>query len=162
MRPAGATPANLSFEPTHSSTFAARTQLLHSVTDTKSPRVRQTIVLCDSDSRRLEDHQKSLTERGREVVVCDPMTHYTYTSFEQLLLQAALVRFDCSNANADSIKRLLHICDHRQRHGMKPFLVCTAVDTNEHFKHHLHQVLKVDRTVDGDQRIGELQFNASC
>lgn len=144
MNPADATPAWSVVEPAHESTLAGG---LQPFTQDISCH-RRIILVCDGDKQRRERHRAALTERGHEVVTCDPMQPYTFTSFEQLLAKVAVVRFDCSVVNLDAVKRLLHVAAFRQRHGMKPFFVCTAIDPHQKFKNHLHHVLKVDRTVD--------------
>ncbi len=148
MRPADATPAWSVVEPAHSSTLAGGLQPFIPPNRLGASLGRRIILVCDGDANRREKHRAALAGRGHEVVTCDPMQSYTFTSFEQLLAQVAVVRFDCSVLNLDAVKRLLHVCEYRQRHGMKPFFVCTGVDPNEKFKNQLHHVLKIDRTVD--------------
>ena len=125
MNPADATTAWSVVEPAYSSTQAGVLQPFKNHVDTT--RGRHIMVVCDGDPRRRENHQAAFAGHGNEVVTCDPMQPYTSTQFEQLLSQAAVVRFDCSDLNLNAVKRLLHVAHHRQRHGMKPFFVCTAI-----------------------------------
>jgi hypothetical protein len=154
MHPTDATPATISREPIDPTTVTSGLQAPRACTATPSPVGRRKILLCENDPWRREDHRTALSARGHEVVLCDPTQPYTFTSFERLLSEAAVVRFDCSMVTLDAFRRLLHVCDHRQRHGLKPFLVCTAINPNERFNDHLHNVLRVDRTVNCSNRIG--------
>lgn len=123
--------------------------------DARTPSTRRKILVCHRDSRRRDSDALILQNHGNEVVACDPTLPYSFDTFDRLLSESALVRFDCSAVDTNAFRRLLHVCDYRQRHGMKPFFVCTGVNCNDELKSHLERVLKVDRTVNVSAQGGE-------
>jgi hypothetical protein len=122
------------------------------------PSTRRKILVCHKDPGRRDSDALILQNHGNEVVACDPTLPYSFNTFDRLLSESALVRFDCSCVDTNAFRRLLHVCDYRQRHGMKPFFVCTGVNRSDKFKSHLEHVLKVDRTVNGSDQGGEGPF----
>lgn len=118
---------------------------------------RRKILVCHPDAGRRAREASTFQSHGNEVIPCDPTLEYSFGTFEQFLSESALVRFDCTTVNANALRRLLHVCDHRQRHGLKPFFVCTGINPHDAFKRHLERVLKVDRTANGSGGEGILR-----
>jgi len=96
-----------------------------------------------------------------DIVICNPSSPYSPAQFEELLTETESVHFNCSNMNYNAWKRLWHICDHRQRNGMRPSLSISMRNPGGDFTNSLERVLKAYDAPRGDASGGQGKVTSS-